>query len=631
MISYFRRLFVDSWVGRVFAVLIFAAFVVWGVGDFFTSMGRDPGTVASVGARAVSAQEFDTAFRQQLQQVAQQTGGDASQIPPAERGQIAMQVLQGLVSRAEALREADRLGIVVPDDVLRQAVFDLPPFKGENGQFDRARFDRWLVARNLSEQKLLSLFREDLATGALIAPLRVGARAPAILVRRVYDYGAQTRSLDMVRFAAAAMPTPPVADEAALRRYYDNHMDRFQAPALRRIKLVLLSPATVARGLAVSDADERALFAARYGSGKDAGSVPEKRSVEVITAPSEARARALALLWQGGAGWPQMQAAAADSVPVALDDATEATFPDPQLGRLAFAASPGQVSGPAHLASGWVLLRVTRVVAPASRGVEALRPALHDEIALARAREGMADRVQKLQDAIAGGGLDAIPGDLGAAAAEGTLDAQGRTATGEPAPLPAEGALRRAILDQAFAQKPGEPPLLRQGPDDSEYALVVESVTPARSQPYEAVHDQVVEAMQRDVRRHEAEQQAASLYSQVRDHGGLAASGRGDVAHIAALGRGAPPPGVPPSLPQLAFSLAPGSSTMLETADGFAVVTVTGIRHPEPSANRLAYDRLQGTLDGAIGDDIEASYAMALRAGTRPVLNAQAIRSVIGQ
>ena len=137
--------------------------------------------------------------------------------------------------------------------------------------------------------------------------------------------------------------------------------------------------------------------------------------------------------------------------------------------------------------------------------------------------------------------------------------------------------------------------------------------------------------MRRDALRHEAEQQAASLYAQVRGHGGLAASGRGDVVHVAALGRGAPPPGLPAQLPQLAFDLAPGSSTMLETADGFVVVTVTGIRHPEPSANRLAFDRLQGTLDGAVGDDIEASYAMALRARARPVLNAQAIRSVVGQ
>ena len=629
MISYFRHLFVDSWLGRAFAVLIFAAFVFWGVGDFFTSMGRgDPGTVASVGSQKVSGQEFDSAYRQQLDQVAQQTGGDASQLPQAERGQVAMQVLQGLVSHAEALREAARLGVVVPDDVLRQAIFDLPIFKGENQQFDRAKLDQWLRSRNLTEQRLLSLFRDDLTASALIVPLRIGAKAPAVVVRRAYDYGAQTRTLDMVSFPFAAVPALPAPDEAALRRYYDNHAGQFQAPEYRRIKLVLLSPETVARGIDVPEADERALFAARNGT----GAVPEKRSVQVITAPSEARARALATLWNGGAGWPQMQAAATDSVPVALDDATEATFPDPALGKLAFTARPDQVSGPAHLPAGWVLLKVVRVTAPATRSFEAMRPALHDEIATSRARDGLADRVQKLQDAIAGGGgLDQIPGDLGAAAAEGTLDAQGLTPSGEPAPLPGNPAQRKAILAQAFAQKQAEPAALRQGPDGSEYALIVEAVTPAKAQDYAAVRDRVRAAMQHDATRREAERQAATLYAQVRAHGGLAASGRGDIAHVGPITRSAPPRDVPPQLARLAFSLAPGSSTMLEADRGFVVFTVTGIQHPEPSANRLAYDRLQASLDGAYGDDIEASYSMALRDRIKPVLNAQAIRSVVGQ
>lgn len=629
MISYFRHLFVDSWLGRVFALLIFAAFVLWGVGDFFTSMGRgDPGTVATVGAQKVSAREFESAYRQQLDRAAQQTGGDASQLPQGERGQIGMQVLQGLVSHAEALREATRLGVVVPDAVLRQTIFDLPVFKGADQQFDRARFDQWLRARNLTEQRLLSLFREDLTANALIEPLRVGAKAPAIVVRRAYDYGAQTRTLDVVRIPFSSVAVPPAPDEATLRRYYDNHAGQFQAPEYRRVKLVLLSPETIARSIEVPEADERALFKAQNGT----GSVPEKRSVQVITAPSEARAQALATLWNGGAGWAQMQAAATDSVPVALDDATESTFPDPALGRLAFASRPDQVSAPVHLASGWVLLKVVRVTAPAVRGFEAMRPALHDEIAVSRARDGMADRVQKLQDAIAGGsGLDQIPADLGAAAAEGTLDAQGLTQSGAPAPLPGSPAQRKAVLAQALTQKQGEPPALKQGPDGSEFALIVEAVTPARAQEYGAVQDKVRAAVQRDAVRHGAEQQAASLYAQARAHGGLAASGRGDVAHVGPIGRSAAIPGAPAELARLAFSLAPGSSTMVEGAQGFAVATVTGIQHPEPSANRLAYDRLRSTLNDAVADDIETSYSAALRDRTKPVLNVQAIRGVIGQ
>ena len=628
MISYFRHLFVDSWLGRAFALLIFVAFVAWGVSGVFGSMGRTgPGDVASVGGQPVSEQEFDSRLRQQLQQVAQQsTGGDVSQIPAAERQQVGMQVLQGLVNRAEALREAARLGIVVPDSVLRQAVFAAAAFKDKDGKFDRARFDRILAAQGLTETRLLSLFREDLAVNALVAALRGGAVAPAVLVRHAFDYAAQTRTLDMVRIPFDAMPAPADADEPVLRRYFDNHPDQFKAPEYRRIKLVVLSPQTVAATMDVSEADERAAFKAQYGTGQ----VPEKRSVEVITAPGEARARALATLWSAGAGWPQMQAAASDSIPVAVDDAAQDSFPDPALGKVAFAAKPGDVVGPTHLDSGWVLLKVVKLIAPARQSFAQVRAHLHDEIAASRVADGMADRVQKLQDAIAGGsGLDQIPGDLGAAAAQGTLDAKGMTPAGQPAPLPGSGPLRQAILAQAFAQKQGAPPELKQGPDDAEFALVVQSATPARALPFAAVQDRVRMAVRQQAVRHAAEQQAARLYAEAQKQGGLAKLGRADIVHAGPIGRNAPPPGVPPDLANIAFSLAPGQSTMLQTSDGFVVATITGAQHPGPLSNRLAYARMQSRLDEAVGDNIEASYAMALQRRVRPVVNADAVRRVI--
>ena len=628
MITYFRHLFVDSWLGRAFALLIFVAFVAWGVSGVLGSMGRaGPGDVARVGDRQVSEQEFDAAFQRDLRQVASQAaGGDASQIPAAERGQIAMQALQGLVGRAEALRQAARLGIVVPDSALRQAVFDAPLFKAKDGGFDRVRFNQFLEQRHMTQDSLLSALRDDLAAKALIEPLRVGARAPDILVRKAFDYASQTRTLDMVRVLASAVPPPPPADEATLRRYFQNHPDQFQAPEFRRVKLVLLSPQTVARGMDVSEAQERAVFKAEHGTGQ----VPEKRSVQVVTSPSEAQAQALATLWRGGAGWAQVQAAAAGSVPVSIDDAAQATFPEPRLGALAFAAKPDQVAGPAHLESGWVLLKVVKVVAPTTQSFDALRPKLRDQIAAARAGEGMAERVQKLQDAIAGSsGLDQIPGDIGAAALEGTLDAQGMTQAGEPAPLPGSPAARRAVIAQAFAQKPGAPPELKQGPDDSLYALVVQSVIPRRKLAYAAVAGQVAASVRREAIRHAANVEAAGLFAAAKKQGGVAKLGRADVVHAGPIGRGAPPADVPAELARLAFSLAPGQSTMVETPDGFVVATITGAQHPGPGSNALAFARMHSRLDQAVGDDIEASYAMALQRQTPPRLDAAAMRRVI--
>ena len=220
-------------------------------------------------------------------------------------------------------------------------------------------------------------------------------------------------------------------------------------------------------------------------------------------------------------------------------------------------------------------------------------------------------------------------------AAAGTLDAQGNTQAGEPAPLPGSPALRQAIIASAFAQKQGAPPELKQGPDDAEYSLAVEQVTPAAAQPFAVVQDKVRDAVIADARRRAAEQQAASLFAQARKAGGLGklppgTPGLAGLVHEPAFGRGHPPPGISPQLQQIAFSLPVGQSTMVRDADGFTVATVTGLQHPDPAGNRLAYDRLQTNLDSSIANDIEVTYATLLRSRKQPTLNAQAIRSVVG-
>ncbi|MDT8872482.1 hypothetical protein RAA17_18360 [Komagataeibacter rhaeticus] len=86
-----------------------------------------------------------------------------------------------------------------------------------------------------------------------------------------------------------------------------------------------------------------------------------------------------------------------------------------------------------------------------------MKQALHDQIAHTRAQALLADRVQKLQDAIAGGGLDSIPADLGAVAVSGDLDASGNTHEGTPAPIPGSDAVRQAVIARVFSQAKGQP------------------------------------------------------------------------------------------------------------------------------------------------------------------------------
>ncbi|MCQ8240232.1 peptidyl-prolyl cis-trans isomerase [Rhizosaccharibacter radicis] len=633
MLAFLRRLFVGSWAGRILALLIFLSFAAWGVGDFITGLGRNnANNVATVGDRHVSADDFERAYRNNLAQVAQSQNGrdaDPQALPYGEKREIAAQALQRLVLQAVVAEAAARNGLMVPDKVVRDTVFGLKEFQGTDGRFDRSLFDSRLRAAGLTEDRLIDLIRQQTAADGLVEPLRAGARASDELVRRAFDFGGETRVLDMVTFPVETQPTPAAPDEATLRRYYDNHKSRFQAPEYRHARVVLLSPATIARGADVSEADERKLYDELITQYK----VPEKRSVQIMIAPDDAAARQVAEMWRGGAAWDRLQSANASSTPVALDDSTEAGIPSPELGKLAFAAPQGAVTGPTHTESGWVVLRVNKITPPVDRSFEQVRDELHDRIAQARARDDMSGRVQKLQDAIAGGGLDAIPTELGAVAAQGTLDAQGFTPDREPAPLPGSDAIRNALIARIFAVRQNDAPTLQQGPEDSWFAVSVDKITPPAPQSFDVARPQVLAAWTDEARRRAAETQAAALYAQANDtkNGGLAAvaATRPDLKRGISVRRNGSPD-VPQRLSQIVFSLKPGESTMVDDTTGFIVATLTAIRHPDPATDKLGYDRTRQALDRAVGDDIELSYVGWLRDRMKPSIDPRAIDRMVG-
>ena len=87
---------------------------------------------------------------------------------------------------------------------------------------------------------------------------------------------------------------------------------------------------------------------------------------------------------------------------------------------------------------------------------------------------------------------------------------------------------------------------------------------------------------------------------------------------------------VPANLQQVAFSLKPGTSTMLQTPDGFVVATVTAIRHPDPAQDHAGYAGTRNALDAAIADDVENTYVTVLRDRAHPSIDARAVEQVVG-
>ncbi|GAB6966242.1 hypothetical protein JCM25156A_02790 [Komagataeibacter kakiaceti JCM 25156] len=633
MLSFLCRVFIDSWVGRIVAGLFFLAFIGWGVGDVLMGIGTERAdVVARVGEQTILLQTYQNALQSEMPQVAQSMHlSDPSQIPPATREQVAQQVLQRLVLQAEIALAADRHGLIVPDSSVRDEIFSIPAFKGRDGHFDRALFNDRLRRTGMSEGRLVDLVRQEQASRMLLQPIRDGVGAPDVMTRRLFDFEAQTRTMDLVRVPFESQPVTATPTGAQLARYYANHPWEFQAPEYRHARIVVLSADTIGHQLDIPDVALREAYQAQSHT----FNTPERRTVQIVTVPTQDRAVALRAQWVDGGSWGQVQKAAGrDAAAVELPAIRQSDVPSADLARQIFAAPADVTQGPIRSEGGWVTFRVTAITPAHSAAFDDVKQALHDQVAHARAQALMAERVQKLQDAIAGGGLDAIPADLGAVAVSGELDQSGLTHDGTPAPIPGGDAARQAIIGRIFSQPKGGSPELLQGPDGVWYAVSVDGVTTAHALDMAEAGARVNAAWLAEARRHMADQQATGFYMQAKAHGGLAqvSPAIAGLEHSQPISPVQPAPEIPREVAALIFRLdQPGQSVMVGTDDGYVVATLTGITHPDRASRQPLYDRIRAGLTQSMGDDIEMSYGNALEGIVKPRPNNSAIRAVMAE
>jgi peptidyl-prolyl cis-trans isomerase D len=632
MISAFRRS-LDTWVVRGFFLVMVVAFVIWGVGDVFRMVGTAT-WVAKVGGQTIEGPAFQAEYQRELSQATRNLPS-GQEVSADLRRSVGDQALQRLITEAALDDELRRLRVVTPDEAVRDATYSLPAFRGSDGKFNRPAFEAALANAGLTEQRFVDMMRNDLAQRQVLLAVAAGAAAPSVEATPLYQVQYEKRSADMVEFPFSA-ETAPEPTEAELQRWYDNHPFLYSSPEMRRIKAIVLSPQTLAKDIPISDADLHQAYDAR----KAEYVTPEKRSAQVVTIGDEAKARALAEQWRGGADWTVVQAAAqqAGAAAVALDDATQQEFPDPDLAKAVFAAPTDSVSEPVKGAMGWYVLKVTKVSPGSEKTFDDVKDALRDRILAEKATDLMYDHANKIDNLLGNGtSLDDMPGDLGLAGVAGTLDAKGDTMDGKPAPIPGPAELKSALVAAAFQQQKGDPPQLAEVQTPSVggsayYAVNVEDIIPPATKPYDEVKQQVTDDWTADQQRHAAEEKAAKLLTAVK--GGQSLADAAAVAGVAVsrtpeVTRGTASQDIPGALANVLFGLKPGEPAMVATASTFVVAVPAQIDTPNPSSDPAGYDQLRDAVSRSIGSDITSIFTEAVRERANPRINQDNYNSIV--
>jgi peptidyl-prolyl cis-trans isomerase D len=279
----------ETWLGRiVMAVvlgLIALAFAVWGVGDVFRGFGQS--TVATVGSTELSVEQFRVLYNDRLGQLGRQIGRPISS-QQAREWNIEQRIVQQIISEAALDERVRQLRLNLTDAEIARSIREDPGFKGPNGQFDNARFQKGIRDAGYNEARYAAERRRTLLRQELTEAVASEVEPPRAVIDALVRYQNEQRAIDFVVLDASKAGEIPTPTPEQLATYFEERKNLFRAPEYRAIDILQVAPTDVARAENVSEADAQSYYEANRGR---FGTV-ERRQVLQIVFPNMDEARA---------------------------------------------------------------------------------------------------------------------------------------------------------------------------------------------------------------------------------------------------------------------------------------------------------------------------------------------------
>ena len=320
-----------------------------------------------------------------------------------------------------------------------------------------------------------------------------GAEIQAWYKSHARDYRRpETVRLEYIELDGAALP-PPVVDEAALRKRYDEQVAKFSSAEQREVAHILVQVAADA-----SDADKKAaearankLATQARATGADFAAIARANSDDT---GSKAKG--------GDLGW-----------------LAKASLPGP-VGEAAFSMQQGEVRGPVKSDFGWHVIKVNQIRAGSQQSFESVRAQLEAELAETGKDRAFNDLSGKLVDAVYKNPTSLAP----AATALGlTVQTTSPFSRAGGQGIAADPKVVRAAFSDSLVQDGTASDPIELGPNRMVMIRVVEH-QPEAALPLSAVSDAVVAAIRADRQRKAAESTADALLKAAKARGLAAAA-----------------------------------------------------------------------------------------------------------
>lgn len=479
-------------VGILIALLVLA-FAVWGINDVFSPNSKN--AVISLGGNDVTTAEFDSAFRQELQVLAQNEGRQLPHQEAYDRG-VHRQVLQRLMTSKIIEIDADDLGIGVNTRSAIDYVSEIEAFKDElTGKFSESKMEEILARQRppISREQYEKSLIKDLRLQQTIPAINGGVVAPLEFAQQRYQYLTEQRRASVLTSDQRAVDEPPLPTDEELKTYISENPIRFTAPEYRRVTFIRLETSDITPDLEVSDVELEEFFQLKVDLGELGSS--ESRSVVQITATNEETARRAADRLGNGEDAADVAALLNLIEPTVYEDVAEDAILDPETGKAAYAMAEGESKAILGSLGNWYAVSVTKVTPAVKPDLETIREDLTAELLESKAQEKLFEITPKIEDILDEGGTI----EEAAAAAGVTfasidyIDRSGTTRDGkklsgfETRPGIAED---ETLMTEIFTNDVGYPTDLFQTSSEGWAALRVDDMIDSKVRDFEDVREQ---------------------------------------------------------------------------------------------------------------------------------------------
>ncbi len=583
--------------GRSLVVWVLVAMLIAGLSGFgVENFGGATAKIGRVGEIEIEANDYAREMQGQINTLMRQFGAPVSMADARSFG-VDRQVLAGLVNRAALDNEAARLGLSVGDATVAAELGKISAFQGISGTFDREAYAMTLQQNGTNEAAFEANLRRDVARALLTGAVAGGVVSPAPLTDTLVAYAGEKRGFSLLVLDDTALDAPLAAPTPAeVQAHYDANIATYTRPEAKRVEYAALLPETLAATMEVPEDEVQKAYDARLSEFM----IPEKRLVERLVYPDEAAALAAKARLDQGTSFDDLVAERGLTLEdVDLGDVTREELEGAADAVFAL-TEPGTV-GPLPSALGPALYRMNAILAAQETTLDAARPELLQILQTEAAARAIADKVEAIDDALAGGAtLQDLSTEFGmtlastdyAAGAEDNDAITGYTAFRSAADALAEGDFPEAILLE----------------DGGLVAMQLVEILPPSPVPLDKITDKVTEATRAEALARALAAKAAAAKTAVE--AGATLESQGIVTAVAPTDRQATLDVGPAVVLETAFQMQPGEIRVIEAGSFVALLRLDSITAAEVTSEegQEMQDAIRQNLDRSIAEDMAALF-----------------------